>query len=170
MIKMAKSNVYWRKKQGDGDGEDTDVKQMDGKPEKKKLPPPTLCWQCGNICGGCSWSERFEPVEGWVAIPTKVGHYGLQSFVVLKCPAFRMEFNKKYSHPDQMDSDGAEKLVQAIIRTAADDYRTYPKLRAEVTNFFRGDFFAQLTGVDPEYIISRLKTEVRMKLADKVRV
>ncbi len=33
----------------------------------------TLCWDCANAvpsrkCGtGCSWSRRFEPVEGWTA-------------------------------------------------------------------------------------------------------
>lgn len=32
----------------------------------------TLCWGCEKAGGKCSWSKKFEPVEGWVAIPTKV--------------------------------------------------------------------------------------------------
>ena len=30
----------------------------------------TLCWNCGNACGGCSWSDDLEPVEGWHARET----------------------------------------------------------------------------------------------------
>lgn len=51
----------------------------------------TLCWRCGNACAKCSWSKDFTPVEGWVAIPTKVkdSHEGtIDSFLVLKCPQF----------------------------------------------------------------------------------
>ena len=31
-----------------------------------------LCWCCSNARGGCSWSKKFEPVEGWKATPTVV--------------------------------------------------------------------------------------------------
>ena len=32
----------------------------------------TLCWECENACGKCSWSRDFTPVEGWSAKPTKI--------------------------------------------------------------------------------------------------
>ena len=47
----------------------------------------TLCWECGRACGGCSWSSRFEPVEGWVALPVKQA-YGSDSYIVAECPMF----------------------------------------------------------------------------------
>ena len=56
----------------------------------------TLCWQCKNALGKCSWAEidytkqnrpiKFEPVEGWEAIETIKGRY--TSYCVIKCPKF----------------------------------------------------------------------------------
>jgi len=42
----------------------------------------TLCWDCGNACGGCSWSQELKPVKGWNA--KKSG----DSFTVKQCPKF----------------------------------------------------------------------------------
>ena len=43
----------------------------------------SLCWCCGNACnGGCTWSERLEPVEGWTAVEVKGG------LTVTECPEF----------------------------------------------------------------------------------
>lgn len=53
----------------------------------------TLCWFCDNACGGCSWSGKFEPVPGWIAIPTKIqAEKGrkMDSFTVLSCPEFSL--------------------------------------------------------------------------------
>lgn len=36
-------------------------------PEKKK---DTLCWECQNATGGCSWSKNLTPVKGWETIET----------------------------------------------------------------------------------------------------
>lgn len=47
----------------------------------------TLCWDCGNACGGCSWSKEFIPVEGWEARPVKQT-CGNQSYIVFECPQF----------------------------------------------------------------------------------
>lgn len=47
---------------------------------------PTLCWECANALCGCSWSQRFEPVPGWVATPTY--NKGIQSYIVTECPEF----------------------------------------------------------------------------------
>lgn len=64
----------------------------------------TLCWSCANACGRCSWSKKFEPVEGWEAQKTtfKYGrtwvrangkritksHTG-ETFIVIACPLFK---------------------------------------------------------------------------------
>ena len=70
--------------------------------------PETICWYCRNAVPdreedntkGCSWSRRFEPVEGWTAIPTvmrlayreRAKHNRRKtedtSFIVLHCPLF----------------------------------------------------------------------------------
>ena len=57
----------------------------------------TLCWDCENATGGCSWSDHNEhtPVEGWTAIETRIKvHNPTQndqistSYIVLACPEF----------------------------------------------------------------------------------
>ena len=54
----------------------------------------TLCWDCANATGGCTWSRLLEPVEGWTAIRIKGKPYKLDpeidtdTFLVQKCPEF----------------------------------------------------------------------------------
>jgi hypothetical protein len=59
----------------------------------------TICVNCKKATGGCSWSKKFEPVDGWNAIPTKIktGYkYGgkiphiVDSFDVYECPEFEL--------------------------------------------------------------------------------
>lgn len=57
----------------------------------------SLCWDCANATGGCSWSqfEDYEPVPGWKAIPTVI-HSTLESgrtdsFIVIECPEFKRD-------------------------------------------------------------------------------
>ena len=55
--------------------------------------PYTICWDCKNACGGCSWSDhwRHTPVPGWTAVETKVrmnSELFAQSFIVIACPEF----------------------------------------------------------------------------------
>lgn len=54
-------------------------------------PNHTLCWDCRNACGGCSWSQYFVPVKGWKAVPTynKVSN----SYIVTECPEFIRDAN-----------------------------------------------------------------------------
>jgi hypothetical protein len=55
----------------------------------------TLCWKCQRADGKCRWSREFKPVEGWLAIPTKVKEQGkkdqyITSFNVYACPEFEL--------------------------------------------------------------------------------
>lgn len=59
----------------------------------------TLCWKCEKACGRCSWSDRFEPVDGWSAVPTKIlvssrekenSRKYTDSFDVYYCPEFEL--------------------------------------------------------------------------------
>lgn len=63
--------------------------------ENRQPRSHTLCWDCGNSCGGCAWSREFKPVDGWEAEPTKVkvadtNQYVrlIDSFIVRSCPEF----------------------------------------------------------------------------------
>ena len=57
----------------------------------------TKCWDCARATGGCSWSDFFKPVSGWIAIPTKINSHKKQfdekakvnqSYIVIECPEF----------------------------------------------------------------------------------
>ena len=65
-----------------------------------------------------------------------------------------------------------EKLAHAVILRAVEDYRAARRRLhrspdqkeaqatiREVEKFFRSSYFAQLTDLDPEYLIQRLKEE-----------
>ena len=61
--------------------------------KKPALKNETLCWDCKNACGGCSWSRTFTPVKGWVAEPTKLKgshEYSaiIDSYKIFECPEF----------------------------------------------------------------------------------
>ena len=53
----------------------------------------TLCWECSRVYKGrgCCWSDRFEPVPGWEAVPTvkSSGRYKTDSYNVRRCPLFK---------------------------------------------------------------------------------
>jgi hypothetical protein len=52
----------------------------------------TLCWKCGNAASkGCSWSDKFIPVDGWTAEykPIKVARNRIaDSYLVTACPEY----------------------------------------------------------------------------------
>ena len=58
--------------------------------DEKFISSGTLCWDCANSTGNCSWSARLVPVKGWKAIETKK-NTALSSFVVLECPKFERD-------------------------------------------------------------------------------
>lgn len=46
----------------------------------------TLCWRCQKSTGGCRWSQRLEPVDGWTAVEKVMRD--CESFQVIECPEF----------------------------------------------------------------------------------
>lgn len=62
----------------------------------------SLCWDCGNCFGGCSWTKnaQFIPVEGWVADATVCD--GVPSYMVYECPKYKpcpiIERDRKIAH------------------------------------------------------------------------
>lgn len=63
------------------------------KMEEKTTKHETLCFDCANAAGKCSWSKDFTPVEDWKAIPTRVkkdrNHGYLDSYDVYECPQYK---------------------------------------------------------------------------------
>lgn len=83
----------------------------------------TLCWMCAKSCGQCSWSERFEPVDGWDAEKCVVnfGRYGREeSYLVRRCPEFVHEGRHRYT---DLDEEGMKRLAQRVLIRSARDYR-----------------------------------------------
>ena len=73
-----------------------------------------------------------------------------------------------------LSEDPYERLANAIVIQAADDYRialkkikAHPKnkeaisVALELERFFRSGWYSQLTSVDGEYLIRRLQEEIR---------
>ena len=60
------------------------------KSKRKNVRRGTLCWECKNACGGCSWSRHFIPVSGWDAEETtlKCLDGDIKSFFVNSCPEY----------------------------------------------------------------------------------
>lgn len=55
------------------------------------IPSSTICWECKNALGGCSWSKNFKPVNGWEAEKTylRSNHkIGGESYKVINCPEY----------------------------------------------------------------------------------
>lgn len=142
--------------------------------------PDTLCWKsehskdeygvagCKYACGGCSWSNELIPVEGWEAIPTKLGKH-VESYVVLKCPKYKPHRGRAFFSPQRMDTDGAEKLVQAICKKAVEDYEELPEMRSAISKFFHSEVFARLSDVNPDYIIRMVRERIKRKAAAEIR-
>lgn len=59
--------------------------------DKVFQPKDTLCWTCQKFGGGCSWSQKFIPVKGWVAEQHDLKIAGgkfVDSYRVIKCPEY----------------------------------------------------------------------------------
>lgn len=55
---------------------------------------------------------------------------------------------------------GYNELWIAVINQAVNDYRNYPRMRSEVENFFKSEYFENITGVNGQVVIDRLKKEI----------
>ena len=83
-----------------------------------------------------------------------------------------MEQNRQIRDPAVPDSAGCMRLIEAVVRLAAEDYlralRRLPRPGAvktvrETTAFFRSDYFLRLTGADGKRILSKIKKEAGVK-------
>ena len=78
-----------------------------------------------------------------------------------------MQGYQRIQSPDQLNDDGVQMLIEAVLVRAADDYRlgrlkerTYGHKSAvvmEVKRFFRSAWFEMLTGLNGDAILERLE-------------
>lgn len=56
------------------------------------VKPNTICWDCANATGNCSWSDfwQHEPVKGWYAVRNDLhkSEADIESYIVISCPEF----------------------------------------------------------------------------------
>jgi hypothetical protein len=157
----------------------------------------TKCIDCGNACGGCSWSRDFTPVDGWFAAPQLVKNHdrqkNLPTFLVMACPEFIPD---KRVNPEGIPADSIHALAAAVVEQAIDDYRTCIRGKTlsgesgyrgkssdpegtrkksiegamnSIERFFRSDWFYILCDCDGEMIIKRLKEERYLHQVRKAR-
>lgn len=97
------------------------------------VKPESLCFLCANSKGGCSWSDRFEPVEGWKATKTvihpNITSGRVDSYFVEDCPLFQADPPKQFTsiHPEAF-----RPFIIAIITAMVRDYAdAYVKLNSD---------------------------------------
>ena len=82
-----------------------------------KRGEPTLCWDCANACGGCSWSEKLMPVKGWKSEDTRVLtqiNRTVESRRIIECPEFKRDswgnglYRKEPKHGKTSRTTGSE--------------------------------------------------------------
>ena len=78
-------------------------------------PTGSLCQSCQKAVPSgdcrCSWSDHFEPVEGWTAIPTRIvdaessGDTAFSSFCVMDCPEFLEDEPRALYFPEEEEPE-----------------------------------------------------------------
>ena len=76
----------------------------------------SICWDCANACTYCTWSEKFKPVKGWIAIPTKLNTNGIaySSYNVKQCPNFLPD--RPHKHGYKLTTNRIAKLLNTSTR------------------------------------------------------
>lgn len=72
------------------------AKESNPEQRSKATKSQTICWDCANACGRCSWSQKFRPVKGWLAEEAalrtyKNGWVVQATYTVKWCPMFRRD-------------------------------------------------------------------------------
>lgn len=81
----------------------------------------TLCWNCKNACGKCSWSKKFKKVKGWVAKKTIVKgdpnslEPEIPSYLVISCPKFQED-----DKPCKVNNKGVAQWLGINVSTYLD--------------------------------------------------
>lgn len=78
-----------------------------------------ICFDCQNACGGCSWSEKFEPVPGWTAkkVTQKTHlHKGavrwIETYHITACPEFVKDEPRHSMACGEITDEQMRRLIQ----------------------------------------------------------
>lgn len=70
--------------------------------------------------------------------------------------------NIRYIKQSPITSNGGYyRLWLAVIQQAVIDYRNNPRMRSEVASFLKSEYFEEMTGVNGQEVLDRLKKEVK---------
>lgn len=92
----------------------------------------TICFDCKNACGGCSWSRSFRPVPGWKAEETSLfagkDKERTKSYRVISCPEFDGGEGAKKAAEEPPPAPEKPRLLESpcekcFSRTACDSMR-----------------------------------------------
>ena len=124
----------------------------------------TLCIHCAKACGGCNWSDRLEPVEGWQTIPD-INRKGIKiGDQVVGCPEFVRGTRDDKRHKE-FSENGICLLLEAMMKMLRNDYRFGDSVqRRSIESFLlseQGKNMLQFS--DPEAVISGLRRMIRVK-------
>lgn len=67
-----------------------------------------ICIDCKKACGGCPWSEKFEPVPGWEAqkVSLNVGDRRfIETYSITACPLFDKDEKQTGTCGEMSDAD-----------------------------------------------------------------
>lgn len=76
-----------------------------------------ICFDCKKAVGGCSWSEKFEPVEGWKAEPSIIAGY-IESYYITECPLFERDEPRDPKKPVALTAEQRAFVVRFMNRKA----------------------------------------------------
>lgn len=123
----------------------------------------TLCWYCAKALRGCSWSDHFEPIDGWDAEATVI-HSGadlelrIDSYHVHSCPEYVDDsdrYNKRLAHIEVIKTEEQVRKSQAeheadfevARRCLVERYRVRSaSRRCELCEYFSPTSFNQSVG------------------------
>ncbi len=73
---------------------------------KKCSDKMSLCLDCKNAVGNCSWSANFVPVKGWKAEPScyKDNELVVRTYKILQCPLYQPDRPCTYGYEISMRS------------------------------------------------------------------
>lgn len=82
--------------------------------------PEILCWDCRKAVGGCSWSDKGEPVSGWEAAPSVHADGKIYGYNITACPEF--EHDGPEDRTQLSNKEGVMQMMEALVRQMRDDY------------------------------------------------
>lgn len=120
------------------------------KPKKKSDYKQSLCWTCKNAYAHrCGWFSAGIKPKGAIFESRKVAengrHKGWNMYACVSCPNFECDGGKPNT---KLDDEGVERLIYAIVASAAKEIRKYPTKSDSAKSFFKSDWFEELTGID----------------------